>query len=358
MRILLLGDFSSLHRYLKEGLQHLGYDVTLVSNGDGWKKIGGKDFPLYEKEVKCESKFLRLLLSYREAKKIINKLNSYDVIQFINPRIYHSFFNKLLVDKIMKKGKKLALVCCGNDLALNKAYENGCFDYYMMDWDKNMTDEYNPYKLRGFVYRNTEKSIVKKMDYIIPMAYEYSIGYRECMNKFEVVPMPINVSNILYKENVIREKIVIFHGISREEAKGTPFIKTALNKIQNKYKDQIEIIVDGHLPFDQYIKIMDKANIVIDQCCSYTYGINAGIAMAQGKVVLSGAREETLGALGVENCPIFGIRPDSNQIYETLDYILMHREQIVKWGELSRKYVEDVHDCKKVAEKFLGIWSA
>ena len=39
MKILLLGEYSSLHRYLKEGLFEIGYkDVTLASNGDGWKE--------------------------------------------------------------------------------------------------------------------------------------------------------------------------------------------------------------------------------------------------------------------------------------------------------------------------------
>ena len=47
MKILLLGDYSSLHNYLKKGLVELGHEVTLLSNGDGWKKIPGADGEIF-----------------------------------------------------------------------------------------------------------------------------------------------------------------------------------------------------------------------------------------------------------------------------------------------------------------------
>ena len=37
MRILLIGEYSRLHNSLKEGLLHLGHDVTLVGDGDDFK---------------------------------------------------------------------------------------------------------------------------------------------------------------------------------------------------------------------------------------------------------------------------------------------------------------------------------
>lgn len=47
MKVLLLGEFSGLYRYLKQGLLELGIDTTLAANGDLWKNIGGADFPLF-----------------------------------------------------------------------------------------------------------------------------------------------------------------------------------------------------------------------------------------------------------------------------------------------------------------------
>ncbi|HGE5982512.1 TPA: glycosyltransferase, partial [Vibrio cholerae] len=39
MKILLLGEFSALHKNLKEGLVELGHDVTIAASGDGFKRI-------------------------------------------------------------------------------------------------------------------------------------------------------------------------------------------------------------------------------------------------------------------------------------------------------------------------------
>ena len=37
MKILLLGEYSNVHWTLSQGLRALGHEVTVVSNGDGWK---------------------------------------------------------------------------------------------------------------------------------------------------------------------------------------------------------------------------------------------------------------------------------------------------------------------------------
>ena len=39
MKILLLGEYSRLHNSLKEGLQALGHQVTLVGTGDDFKRF-------------------------------------------------------------------------------------------------------------------------------------------------------------------------------------------------------------------------------------------------------------------------------------------------------------------------------
>ena len=37
MRILLVNDYSGLHANLSQGLRSLGHEVTVVSNGNGWR---------------------------------------------------------------------------------------------------------------------------------------------------------------------------------------------------------------------------------------------------------------------------------------------------------------------------------
>ena len=100
MKILLLGEFSSFHRYLKEGLQAFpGVDVTLASNGDGWKKIPGSDVSLFNQGKGFFSSRCGVYVS-----SLINAraFKNYDVVQFINPRLYPTLLNAKIIDYIIK----------------------------------------------------------------------------------------------------------------------------------------------------------------------------------------------------------------------------------------------------------------
>ena len=48
MKILLIGEYSRLHNSLKEGLQKLGHEVTILGFKDGFKDYP-VDFPLVKK---------------------------------------------------------------------------------------------------------------------------------------------------------------------------------------------------------------------------------------------------------------------------------------------------------------------
>ena len=103
---------------------------------------------------------------------------------------------------------------------------------------------------------------------------------------------------------------------------------------------------------------MNRANVVVDQCCSHGYGINACIAMAQGKVVMAGSREHTLSAFGIESSPILHVEPSVDQIFSQLEYILENRRNIAQWGIDSRRYVEEMHHYVKVAARYVDAWKA
>lgn len=96
-----------------------------------------------------------------------------------------------------------------------------------------------------------EMDIKKYIKNVIPSLYEYKIGYNQQIAT-ECIPFPINSSKIEYKENIVLDKIVIFHGLSREVEKGTSYIEEALKLIAEKYKN-VEVIIEGKI-CDCYFK--------------------------------------------------------------------------------------------------------
>lgn len=350
MRILLLGEFSSFHKYLKEGLLQLGdHSVNLVSGGDSWKKIGGADYPIYSINPNGKNRVRAFLKNMN----VVRTLKDYDVVQFINTNVYPAYYNNLIIKNIKRQNNCIALLSAGNDYALERAYEAGKFEYYIFDYAPNTS--FDNRKLRGKMQIKSALYMEKSADIVIPISYEYELGY-DTNKLYRTLPIPINVDDVEYQENVVNGKIVFFHGLSRELVKGTYFIKQALERLQHDYPDEVEVIIEGHMPFEQYLNFMKKTNVVIDQCQGYGYGVNACLAMAQGKVVLSGFRQECFESLGFFDCPGIHIRPDVEQIYQQLRYIVEHKKDIPEWGYKSRKYIEKHHHYVKVAQRYVEAW--
>lgn len=352
MKILLMGEFSSLHKYLKEGLIELGHEVTLVSSGDVWKKIGGVDIRLPDTSVG----FKKYWDIFAEPIRIARMLKNYDVVQYINPTIFSTIVGPVVFDILKKQNGVISLVAAGDDYALIKSYLKGNFDYSPHDYDKSVVNKYRQDTIRGRMYARLCNHFEKGADIIIPSLYTYS--FEHVGPTSQIVPFPINTGSIKYRDNEIKDgKIVFFHGLNRELMKGTPFIREALNRLKANYSNDVEVIIDGHMPFDKYMEVISKANVIVDQCCGYGYGINACVSMAQGKVVISGARQETLAALGVDSAPVIPARPSVDFLYEQMVSIIANRSMIKEMGYNSRRYIECLHDHKSVAQQYINIWN-
>lgn len=361
MKVLLLGEFSGLYRYLKQGLLELGIDTTLAANGDLWKNIGGADFPLFHTGGDNWG-FCKKVKSYIfEPYQVAKKLCGYDVIQVINPFIYHELINGDLMKRIVEQNGLFSLSSAGDDYVIWKAYKKRIFDYYVYDLDhtaQKLYDERNVFNLSRIKY---QKRLISKAELIIPCCYEYYKSYTSFPKLKEktvkTIPLPINCNEIDYRENIVNNKIVFFHGINRELAKGTPFIREALEVISNKYPNDVEVIINKRMPFREYLEVMHKTNVVIDHCMGYSYGMNSCVAMAEGKVVMAGNHPEIQGELGMVP-PVVWIKPDVKHIVSQLEMIIENRNSISGMGYKSRQHVEKHHDHIKVASQYLEAWKS
>ena len=80
MKILLLGEYSAIHKNLREGLISLGHEVNLASNGDGWKNIP-RDI-----DINYNNK----IIPYKIASRIypwidVKNFFGYDIVQLMSP---------------------------------------------------------------------------------------------------------------------------------------------------------------------------------------------------------------------------------------------------------------------------------
>lgn len=354
MKILLIGEYSGYFNCLKDGFQKLGHTCFLASAGDGVKN--------YPSDFRWDSHLHlgRLQPAYNYANMLLHlpKLKGYDVVLFIAPKIFsrHSRGNKVIFEYLMKHSKLSYLVSTGlYNYSFKYWYEKKDSKYYgytSADINACKTEKEKTYFCcdKGLEW---EKYIVPKMTGIIPIWYEYAEPYRDFPNLKKTIRTPINIDKYKYTPNIVKNgKVVFFHGLSRP-CKGGEFILAAFDKLREKHKDDAEFIAAGGLPFDEYMKIIDKTNVVVDDANSYSFCMNAFFSMLKGKIVMGGAEPEGNRELDYEDVPVVNIKADVNQICDAIEDIISKKDKIEEWGLKSRKFVEKYHDSVDVAKQFI-----
>lgn len=364
MRILLVGDFSGLHWTLAEGLRQLGHEVCVVSDGDGWKNFP-RDLSLARKTNGPIDGIIYLFNLLR----VLPRLQGYDVVQLINP-----CFLKLKPEKslyiyeyLRKHNKKIFLGAFGTD------------HYWVKTGVSTDTYRYSDFKIGNKVrdtptnrriiqtclYGGTaraNKEIAQTCNGIIACLWEYYVSYMPYFpNKTTFIPLPIDYSNIISHIRTEPEKVNFFIGIqsARSDIKGTDVMYPILKEIHRKYPEQCQITKAIDVPYATYQRLMDDADIQLDQLYSYTPSMNSLLAMAKGVIVVGGGEEENYDIINEKELrPIINVYPSEEDIFRKLEYIVLNKEQIPMLSAQSIEYVRKHHDYVKVAQQYADFWEA
>lgn len=347
-KVLLLGEYSGLHTNLKEGLVRLGYDVDIASNGDGKKNIEG-DIDLRLTSSNKMGKFIEL-------KKKISTLEGYDIVQFINPYISHRL-GVLMYGGIYKNNGDIHCVAAGDDWEfLRFVVEGGMKKYSPFDYEI-MNSIKLPYtsKVDEFLHI----LFMENVKSVIPAMWEYAESYRTSNYKKilnRTIPLSIDLEKNKFEEQQLGKKIVFYHASNRPVFKGSNIICEAMDIFQKKYPNDVEMIQADFLPLNEYLEVIKRTNVVIDQCRSYSYGMNAIYAGAKGKIVMSGSEDIALKELDIKESPIINITPSVDQIKDAFEKILDEKNKIIDKSYSTRNYIQQYHDNYNIARKYLEAW--
>lgn len=351
MKILLLGEFSGLHAALRDGLRALGHDAFVASYGDGWKKI--------ECDIQLGSPRSGVLGKVSSALRplsIQKKLHNFDIVQVITPMPFNGRFglNRYLLEGIFNSSGKKFFCAAGDTCYLWNARTK--FRY-------NWLDDFIKYDRNGKMpFWNSNSGIaqtewlIDQVDGVISVMHEYSVAYDSLGKRLKYIPLPVNVDNAIYTSNESQGKLAIFHGLNREGFKGTRYVKDAFNCLAEKYSNDLELIVKGNMPLRDYLKLLERVNVVVDQTSSYSLGLNALISMSMGKIVLGGVEPESLSLLGINSSPAVNILPSAIDIVSKVEEVLDRRSELQILGAASREYVKTHHSHINVAQKYLDFW--
>jgi glycosyltransferase involved in cell wall biosynthesis len=376
MKILLVGEYSRLHNSLKEGLETLGHEAVIVSDGDSFKNYGSQ----YSTRSILFKKFI-----FRKLKNGINKLTGtdlekterglrffmllpklkgFDHIQLINSDAMatHPWLSKIIYKRLLQQNKSVSLLVCGDETPVIDHILSGALKYSILTpylADKSLYSYYKyslkytrPDYRKLFEWVNTKATclITSDLDYEIPMQAQ---GYTT-----HFIPNPINTDKIAYSPLQIQGKVVIFLGINRlsYKKKGIAFFEEALTIISRKYPDKAEIIITENIPYAEYIQLYDRAHILLDQVYAYDQGYNALEAMAKGKVVFTGAEAEFTSHYNITEPVNYNALPNAEAIAAALSHLIENPDEIIATGKRARAFIEKEHDYKKIAGRYIKAW--
>ena len=377
MKILLLGEYSNLHNSLKQALINMGHEVLLVGNADGFKKYETdilikshlEDYLLFKLIARLFVRIFKINIFeieiYLRAKKIVNKLQGFDVVQLINENSFKTspLLEIKLLKQIFKNNNKVFLLSCGVDSVSVKHAMSKKLKYSILTplfENVSLKKKYKPIlKYERENYLALGKFVQEHVNGIISSDLDYHIPYFNKKKYLGMIPNPINIQKIKYYGINKSKKISILHAInsSNKIKKGNKFFKEALEILDKKFKSKINIITTYDLTYKEHLENLKKCDILLDMVYAYDQGYNALEAMAMGKIVFTGAEEEWLKLYNIkEDTAVINAVPNTIRIIEKLVWLIENPKMLKSISVNARKFIEKNHDFEKIATKYIKTW--
>lgn len=366
MKILFAGDYSGFHATLARELRGMGHECVVM--GDGSRCMDtARDIDL--------SRHGGLFGSMAYLSKVFRlwpTLRGFDVVQLINPNFLHLRPGKIryFFRELKSHNALIGLSLAGSDpVSVKACMEDGLFRYS----EFKVGDEKTEYvrSTPGIVYKWLNggmgdhcRFIYENVDCAVSALYEYHVASEPYLHSTPLSygGIPIDMASLPFREYrpAPDGRLNLLVGIKTEMElfKGTGRLLAAAREVERRHPDKCRVTVARDLPFSQYARKLEEADVVLDQLYSYTPATNALQAMAMGKIAVSGGEPEFYDFIGERDmCPVVNVVPDDKLIADTLEsLVLAPAGELAERSRMGRAFVEKHNSAHIVARRFLKAW--
>lgn len=365
MKILFIGDYSNLHTTLARELRRMGHQADVMSDGCGHMKLSTDIYIKREPGIFGGARYLYDLFS------LLPHLKDYDVVQLINTNFLSLRPQKIkyFFDRLKEQNKSMFLTLAGNDYYYCKA----CYDGKLFRFSEfKVGDKFapghlaNPGHLFGWMNHANKlwaEYLLQNIDGVMAVLPEYEMPVKGILGEKMIF------TNLAIDFNELKVEPVHFSGdkvnlmvgmrSGHEEMKGAKILFKIAKEIEEEMPDKVNVNLAKDLPFKDFLDMVAKSDIILDQLYSYSPAMTALYGMSLGKVVATGAQPEYYQAIGnPSDRPLFSLSPlDSKEdIKQRLINLILDRDKIVELGEQSKKIVKENNASSIVASRFLSHW--
>lgn len=288
------------------------YDLTKLYFENLFKEIN--KWHLHRRIIR---KF-RFEINYFRYKRFVKKLiDDHDLILILwQPFLKNCFDLKYA----RKRNKKIISLFVGSDVRYYDAFSQ---EFNVNNW--SFPEVFKVTNIKNYLsyIRNCEKFA----DLIYSVPDQSGIQLRPYYHL--QIPLDINKFSFCIPKNEIP---ILVHAPSQPFLKGTDIIEETLNQLRNEGL-KFEYIRVKDLSNDELIRILSKADILVDEIVFHGPGILSFEAMLSGCAVATKFLETSPKTFKPPVCNI-----NSENIYEKLKELISNKEQIIRLAEEARKY--------------------
>lgn len=390
MKILLIGEASFLHNTLKKGLVERGHRVTTMSDGNGWH-----DAPR-DIDLRRDGRWGKLggLRVVWQLLRHLPQLCGNDVVQIHNyqfvPLMYR--WNTLLLRFLKLTNRRVVKGCFGDDPQIFRRQAQGVPAYSDTYWSGQLqnADQHRD-RIAEVIEHGAEASWRKTThmaDALVACLYEYWLDYNEppYAEKLHYIPLPIECEEMvrwcdgemvkcvgndtpspshsndsqlstLDSQLAPSHTLTILIGLQpkRDFMKGAMKIAAFVEEVARRHPGKVQIKYVEGVPYDEYMHLLAKADVLVDQLYSYTPSMNSLAAMARGTVVIGGGEEEYYEFIGEKTLrPIINVRPDvpDEENIAAIERALFTDGMLERMAQESIQFVHKYHDYRLVAKQY------
>lgn len=370
-----MGDASNCHRCLAEGLRRRGHNVTVASDGTLFMKT--------ERDVDISRRWpgkpggLELWL---RARRLANSdLSGHDIVSITGPCFIGLRPNRIrdIYDRLCRSNGHIFITALGTDPQYVSNCQAGVLSYSewsafgqstpFVDANPGLAAQWLTPELTGlsqYLYDTAEG--------VVAVLYEY---YKSCasflpVDKLSYGGIPVDTRTIKFTEaDTHGRKIRLMLGRHKHRIleKGTDMLLDVMQRLVNDYPDRFESVVVENVTYAEFLHRLEWCDIYFDQFYSYTPATSALLAMAMGKVVVTGGDDEFYNFIGEKELrPIIAPIAQSDDffkarcesVYNAIANLSDQPDEIARLSAQSRRFVERHNDVDIVASRFMDFWTS